>query len=581
MKYIKILILIVTINILFSSCGIFNRSAVKVISDKDVKAEKNELNYKHFFFEANKLKMLGNYKEASAYYLHCLELKPGSGAPAYELAGLAVANKDLQSAVKFAEIAYKYDPSNKWYLIMLADITKRQGNLNRTISLLNELVKQYPNVPEYYMEIASTYMAMNKTKEAIKVFDNIEEKFGVSEEISFQKERIFESKGDFINSRKELEKLIHSNPQEPRYYGLLAESYMSTGQMDKAKNIYDKLLKIDPNNAIAFISMAEYYRINKNIEKSNNYMRKAFASDDIDINSKIQILVNNYANSPNNKIDSIAFDLLDTLIINNPEKPEVYAIYSDFLIQNKEYNKSAYYLKKVLNLDKSNNRVWEQLFLIQGKINQLDSMYFYSKEAISLFPSYAKFYMYNAAASYSLKRFSESIKISNEGLLYVIDDDYLKIKFYSFMAQSYNEIKDFKNSDIYFEKILVIDPDNDQALNNYSYFLSLRKDKIDKAVKMSAKLYKRNPANYTYIDTYGWALYASKNYAKAEEILAEAVKKGGEKSAVILEHYGDALYKNNKIDNAVEIWKLARDIADNTSALDKKIKERKITKENL
>jgi len=576
MKCIKISILIITINILFSSCGIFNRRAVKVVSDKDVKAEKNELNYKHFFFEANKLKMLGNYKEATAFYLHCLELKPESGAPAYELAGLAVANKDMQSAIKFAEIAYKYDPQNKWYLIMLADITKRQGNLNRTISLLNKLVKQYPNTPEYYMEIASTYMAMNKTKEAIKVFDDIEEKFGVSEEISFQKERIFESKGDFINSRKELEKLIQANPQEPRYYGLLAESYMSTGQMDKAKEIYDKLFKIDPDNGIAFISMSEYYRIKKDKEKSDNYMRKAFASDDIDINSKIQILVNNYANARNNIIDSIAFELLDTLIINNPEKPEVYAIYSDFLIQNKQFKQSAYYLRKVLQFDKSNSRVWEQLFLIQGRINQLDSMYFYSKEAISLFPTNAKFYMYNAAASYSLKRFSESIKICKEGLNYVIDDDYLRIKLYSFMAQSYNAIKDYNNSDLYFDKIFEIDEDNDQALNNYSYYLSLRKEKLDVAIKMSAKLYKRNPTNYTYIDTYGWVLYVSKDYIKAETVLAEAVKKGGDNNAVILEHYGDSLYKNNKIDKAVEIWKLARNIANNTSALDKKIKERKL-----
>ena len=127
MKYIKYTILFLSVSILFASCGIFNKRAVKVVSDKDVKAEKNELNYQHYFFEANKNKMLGNYREATAYYLHCLELKPGSGAPAYELAGLAVANKDIQSAAKFAEIAYKFDPSNKWYLIMLADITKRQG----------------------------------------------------------------------------------------------------------------------------------------------------------------------------------------------------------------------------------------------------------------------------------------------------------------------------------------------------------------------------------------------------------------------------------------------------------------------
>ena len=577
MKNSKLSIILILVSFLFSSCSVFNFGDGKVVSDKDIKTEKNELNYTHFLFEASKNKMLGNYKEATAFFLHCLELKPGSGAPAYELAGLAVANKDLQSAVKFAEIAYKSDPTNKWYLIMLADISKRQGNLNRTIELLNKLVKDYPNVPEYYMEIASTYIAMNKTNDAIKIFDKIENKFGVSEEISFQKERIFESKGDFINSRKELEKLTAANPQEARYYGLLAESYMSTGQMKKAKDTYNKLLKIDPDNGIAYISMSEYYRVNKEQDKSDECLKKAFVSDDLDVNSKIEILVNNYANNRNIKIDTIAFDLLDTLKKYNPNKPEVYAIYSDFLIQNKDYKSSVGYLKKVLSFDKTNNRVWEQLFLVQGQINRIDSLYFYSKEAIKLFPSLPKFYMYNASSAFYLKRYSEAIKVSKEGLKYVIDDDFLKIRFYSNLALSYNEIKEYENSDLYFDKILKIDADNDQALNNYSYYLSLRKEKLDLALKMGEKLYKRNPTNPTYVDTYGWVLFADGKYTESENILSEAVKYGGDKNSVILEHYGDALYKNNKIDKAVEIWKAARDIADNTSALDKKIKERKIT----
>ena len=100
---------------------------------------------------------------------------------------------------------------------------------------------------------------------------------------------------------------------------------------------------------------------------------------------------------------------------------------------------------------------------------------------------------------------------------------------------------------------------------------------MDKAIKMSSKLYKRNPSNSTYIDTYGWVLYVIGDYVEAEKILAIAIKYGGNKNAVVLEHYGDALYKNNNIDKAVEIWKLAKDIADNTNKLDKKIKDRKIT----
>lgn len=569
-------ILILIVIITFSSCGIFNKGTGRVVSNKDIKAEKKELNYQYSFFEANKLKMLGNYNEAASYYLHCLKLKPESGAAAYELAGMAVAKKDLSSAIKFAEVAYKSNTSNKWYLIMLADITKRQGNLNRTIELLKKLSNDYPQVSEYYLEIASTYMAMNKPNQAIKIFDEVEKKFGVSELISYEKERIFEIKGDYINARKELKKLIKTNPQESKYYGLLAESYMSTGQLDKAKETFDLLLEFDPDNGIAFLSMSEYYRIKNNTQETEIYIKKAFISNDIDVVTKIQILVGNYAYKKDGIIDKIAFELLDSLEKKYPNDSRIYAVYSDFLIKEKNFDKSLIYLKKVLNIDKSNTKVWEQLFIIESKQNQLDSMYVHSKQAIELFPNFAKFYMYNAVAEYELKRYTECIKTSKSGLNYTFDNDYLKIQFYTYLAQSYYEIRKHKESDAEFEKILKLDPDNDITLNNYSYYLALRKEKLDLALKMSEKLYRRNPSKYWYIDTYAWVLFNRNNYVKAEVLLKESIDKGGNQDAAILEHYGDALFKNNKINEAVKVWKQAKQLTENTSKLEKKISEKKL-----
>ncbi len=573
---VKILLLIIATALVFNSCSIFRKNNGKIVSNKNEKAEKIELDYNYSFFEASKQKMLGNYNEAISLYLNCLKLKPESGTPAYELANLAIMGKDLQSAIKFAEIAYKSDPKNKWFIITLADITKRQGNLTKTIDLLNKLVNLYPDFPDYYLEIASTYMAMKKSNEAIKTLDELEKKFGKNEELLIKKERIFSQKGDYINSRKELEKLISLNPQEVSYLGLLADSYLSTGQLDQAKEIYDNLLNIDPENGFAFLSLTEYYKAKKDSVNSALYLKKAFSSESLELNVKLNILQNNFVNPYTKKVDTLAFQLLDTVLTKNSNNPEIYDIYSEFLFLNNNTAEAESYTIKSLNLSKNNPKIWLRLFALEQNNNNIDSLYFHSKEAIELFPNIPEMYYYNSMAAYYLNRYSECISVAKSGLNYVIDDKSLKTDLFYFIAESYHRNKDNTNSDLYFDKVLELDPENYGVLNNYSYYLSLRNEKLDLALKMSEKLYVNNPKNSTYIDTYGWVLYSLRNYKKAEEVLEQAVKNGGNKNAVIIEHYGDALYKNNKIDKAVEIWITASKFAENNSTLLQKITEKKL-----
>ncbi|MEJ7661050.1 MAG: tetratricopeptide repeat protein [Hymenobacter sp.] len=80
-----------------------------------------------------------------------------------------------------------------------------------------------------------------------------------------------------------------------------------------------------------------------------------------------------------------------------------------------------------------------------------------------------------------------------------------------------------------------------QALNNYSYFLALRGEKLDKAKQMAGKVVKQFPDNDTYLDTYAWVLYKLKDYAGAKAALEKALQTT--KDAAVIEHYGDVLYQ--------------------------------------
>ncbi len=71
-------------------------------------------------------------------------------------------------------------------------------------------------------------------------------------------------------------------------------------------------------------------------------------------------------------------------------------------------------------------------------------------------------------------------------------------------------------------------------------------------------------------------MYKNKDYKKALQIIERAYENGGNKSAVIIEHFGDILYNNDKIDQAVSKWSEAKKIGKGSDFLDQKINEKKL-----
>jgi tetratricopeptide (TPR) repeat protein len=575
---ISIFTSLISVVLFFHSCASFkNKNHPEYLSKKAVKKEQKSLEYTNSFFEAEKQKMLGNQKEAIAYFLHCLDLKPEAAAPAYEIANIAVYNKDLNSGVKFAQQAYSQNPENKWYIITLADIKKRQGKLDETIKLIDKLIKLDPNKQEYYLEKADIYILQNKPTKAIQQFEIIEKKFGKTEDLLYKKYQIFAQRGDFLNVRKALKELIKLNPAELTYYSLLAQSYMATGQTKEAKKVYDDLLKNAPGNGLTYLSLAEYYRYTGNEDSSVFFIKKSFESDDIQIENKVDILYKFFTQKQENgDFKPVTYELLNILKQKYPDNPQIYSASYDIKIEQKKYTEALNDVYHLTRLSPSNRKAWEQLLLLDVYTKKFDSLYVHSTEAIDLFPNIPEFYFEKASACYQLKRYTEAVKVAKNGLNYVIDNNAQKLSFYSILGDSFQQLKDYLNSEKYYEKALELDPLNDYILNNYSYYLSLRKSNLEKAEEMAKKVYERNPGNYNYADTYGWVLFQAGKYTKAVDILKKAVDNGGKESPVILEHYGDALFKTNKINEAVEIWKLAKDLSNTPSTLERKISERKL-----
>ena len=551
-----------------------------VATKKDTKEdliEKKAKKSKLLYLDANKQKILGNYEEATKLFLQCLEVNPEDAASMFELSRLYSRKGNLGEALKSAENAVKFDDTNPWYKILLAELYLDHYQYSNAVKIYSQLVKQYPDNIDYYYDWANSYIYAGKLMDAIKVYDIIEKKIGITDDISVQKKKIYLELNKIDEAAKEIQELILHYPDDPKYIAMLAELYMSNDMYEKAYDSYKKILEIDPENPFIHISLADYYRKTNNRDKAFEELKLGFENPKLDIDTKIQILLSYYTVSEfYSEFTENAFLLAEILLRVHPMEPKAYSIYSDFLVREEKYEEAREALRTVIKYDSSKYVIWDQLLRMDVELDDYESMAKTSQRAMELFPEQPLPYLFSGVSNFQLKNYDKAVKSLKRGAGFVVENDALLENFYTYLGDAYNQVKNFKESDDAYEKSLAIKPDNAYVLNNYSYYLSLRGENLDKAEKMAKKANDLNPGNASYEDTYAWVLYKLERYEEAKIWMEEALKNDGEKNPVLLEHYGDILFKLGMTEEAYEYWKKADNAGEGSEFLEKKIKDKKL-----
>lgn len=538
---------------------------------------KQRVDFERVFFDANKEKMLGNYDQAELLFSQALRIDPNSAATMYELANIYAFQGNKNQALFYSKKAAAADPKNVWYQLLYADCLKDNKQPADVVTVFEKLVKDYPDRIDFYYELANSYLYVNKLNEAIRTYNKIEEQVGVTEDASMQKLKIYKATNNFDKSVEEAQKLIKAFPKEAKYYGMLGELYQDKGMNEKALAAYNDLLKIDPDNAYVHLSLADYYRNLKQNDNSFREIRIAFRSKDLDIDTKVKILLSYYSVTETyTELKADADELCKIIVEVHPTEAKAFSIYGDFLYRDKKLDEARIQYRKAIALDKEKYALWNQLLLIESELNDYPAMEKESKETMELFPNQSLPYFFNGAANIQLKNYREAIDALTEGKEFVFDNKPLLAQFYANIGDAQNQLKDHAASDAAYEKALEIDPSNVYVLNNYAYYLSLRNANLEKAEQMSKRSNELEPNNNSYQDTYGWILYQMKKYEDAKTWIGKALDNGGRGNGTLLEHYGDILYRLNDKDGALKYWMDAKKAGGATDLIDKKITDKKL-----
>lgn len=529
------------------------------------------------FIDAQRMKMLGQYQGAIDLYEESIRLDPNNSAAMFELARLLYASKqDVKALTNIAQ-AVKLNPNNIWYNLVYAQVLVANNQDKTAITVYDKILELEPREISYYYDKAQLYERTAQYNEAIAEYNHIEEVFGMDDYLISQKERLYLSLKKTDKAVAEVQKLIHSDSTNPDFYNMLAELYMGVSMVEKATEIYQSILAKFPDYPSALLAMADvtYQKGEKKI--AIDYTVKAFSNKDMSIDSKIKILYQyiQFAEAKKSEVND-AYRLADALIATYPTDAKAFAIYADLYHTFDQDSIALLNYKKSINFKNDVFSVWQQVLFISSDREDYSTLKTYADKSIELFPKKALPYFFSGVANTHYKIFDTAIIAYQKAYQLSVADQKLRAQVLSGLGDAYHDLKLNTLSDSCYEGAIKLDPTNAYAMNNYSYYLSLRNEHLEKAKEYSAMSNNIEKTNASYMDTYAWILYQLKEYKSAKDWQEKALRNSDLSDPVMYDHYGDILFRLGDVENAVKSWIKARDKGGNASDLNKKITERRI-----
>lgn len=530
--------------------------------------------------------MLEDYAKALKSFQRVIELNPDNATVYYKNAEiLSKSNKedDLERAGISIEHALKLEKKNKYFYLLASNIFTSLNNFSKAEQILETMMKEVKGTEDYLYELAAIYQYDKKPDEAIKIYDRAESLMGINEVSSLQKQKIYLDQGKVNEAIAEGKKLLTAFPDEERYVMGFAETLAQKGQQKQAIEKIEEYISSHPEAGPSKILLAGLYRGIGQEQRAREMLKISLSDPTIELSSKLivvstyinQIRQNRIKNISDPEIESFIVDYFEQLEKNNFEDPNVHIVGGDlFITLRKKSDAERQYLYAVQR-GTTNFEAWQNLLLLESEGNKLDSLIFHSEQALEIFPNQGIVYYFNGYANIRSGHYREGAYSLEQAKRLSSNNKDLVNEINSLLGEAYNATKDFLKSDKAYEEALASNPNNDFVLNNYSYYLALRKENLEKAEKMAAMAVKLSPTSSSFLDTYAWVLFNREKYKDAKKIIERAISQTNV-SSTLYEHYGDILFQLGDVDGAVIQWQKARSLSSQHDLIDKKIANRRL-----
>jgi tetratricopeptide (TPR) repeat protein len=561
------------VNTLFLAAGLM-MFCFSIKAQQSPVAAKDSNAIKELFFAGLKDKMNENYVNAGSSFAKILLIDPNNDAAHFELANLQLRQNKILDAEVSIKKALVVKPQNIWYLKLLSEVYKRNGNMDALVQTLNQLIALDPETESYYFDRANALFISGKVDESKKAYDGLEQKFGVSR-ASIAAKKKFKTADTNGN---ELQKAIKDSPGDAKNYLELSGVLLEKNQNQEALTVLLKAKAIDADNYEISLALADVHNALKQSEEAFKELKVAFNNPAMPLASKLNILSQMLARFSKPEVVKQATELGAMLLEDHGNDPKVLILYGDILYQQgnlagaKEQYTAAVKLKEQIYI------AWEKLLGVQTLMGLYAEAIKTGEEALTVYPNQAILYYYRAFALHRNNQNAEAAYELKNALQLDPEDVNLRAMILALQAEVLIDQGKLKEADAAFDQAIALAPNNYQTISNYAYYLALRNQDLSKAEELAANAAQALPKNSSILDTYAIVLSKVNKIEEALVYIEKALQNNDANNPVYLEHYGDILFLNGQKEKAVEQWQKAKIAGNQSEKLKRKINEKKYIK---
>lgn len=538
------------------------------------------MRYNYFFLEAIRQQEMGNMAAAFDLLNHAKDINPDAPEVYYKLAGYYVYMKNNEQARINYEKAAALDPENSTYLEKMGQFYITQSDYTNALDAYERLYATNKAREDILQILFQLYGSQNDYKKMIEVLDRLELLVGSNEHLSLSKMQIYDQMGDKKKEEAVLMALVAEHPLELSYKVMLGNWLFQNGKKKRALQEYKAVLKEEPGNPYAQLSLLDYYRDARDLKMVDQLTENILQSKKTEKETKMallrQVIMDNQNESGKDSLEVLK--LFDKVLASPQEDADIVLMKAAYLtLQGYPKNEINMVYEQAIEIEPDNIRA--RLALLQNiwEDKEYDKVIDVCRPAQEYNPEEMAFYYYQGFAQYMKHDNDAALKTFRKGVSQIKPDSNPDIvsDFYAVMGDILHEKGLDKEAFESYDSCLQWKPDNFAALNNYAYYLSEKRKDLSKAEQMSYKTIKAEPNNATYLDTYAWILFQQERYQEAKIYIDQTIKNDKAPSGVVIEHAGDIYFNAGEPEKALEYWKQASENGNNSAILKRKIEQKK------
>lgn len=478
--------------------------------------------YRYFFQAAMGERMAGRDTTAMELLRHCATLDPQAAETYFYMADCYNEMGQDSLQIEMLRKAAALQPDNTTYKESLIPIFLHEGKLADAVVTIEDLLRLYPERTDMLNLLLQIYNYQSDNAMCLDVLGRLEIQNGPREETTMAKVQILTRLKRIEEAHQVLKQWCDSHPLDLHYRVMFGNWLMGQHNEKEAVAQYRIVLKEEPDNEQATLSLYDYYHSQGLNEQANEQRDKLLLNPSTSANNRntmIKMWVRDAEAAGTDTLTMLQlFDRYIEAAVNREDLLLLKASYMEAKGMNADSILDVY--KCIAEQYPENAEAHYHLIQSAWQGNDAETMTEYCRQAIAYCPEKWEFYYFLTIGLAIDKQYDELIKMVNQSRSVMTTDTDSSKKMASDMfmmlGDAYHYTDQMDKAIEAYDECLALNPDNIGCMNNYAYYLAQDGKDLEKAVEMSLRTVNDQPSNPTYLDTYAWVLYCLGRYEEAE-----------------------------------------------------------------